>query len=101
MSTVDSNSLESGQEDAQDEDKFDVPKNLAHVAARSGTQLIPQPSDNPQDPLNWSWSKKHIILLVLSATAFLPDYGAATGASTQIPQAECVLPSSWPSSKLQ
>ncbi|KAL4734437.1 major facilitator superfamily domain-containing protein [Aspergillus similis] len=51
------------------------------------TVLIPQPSDSPNDPLNWSSFRKHLILIVVSATAFLPDYGSATGAVTLIPQA--------------
>lgn len=50
--------------------------------------LNPQPSDNPHDPLNWSQSKKNLILFIISATAFLPDYGSATGAVTLIPQAK-------------
>lgn len=52
--------------------------------------LIPQPSEDPNDPLNWSQTKKHVMLMVISATAFLPDYGAATGAVTLIPQAKYV-----------
>lgn len=51
------------------------------------TVLIPQPSDDPDDPLNWSWLKKHVILIIISATAFLPDYGSATGAVTLLTQA--------------
>ncbi|KKK12518.1 hypothetical protein AOCH_000045 [Aspergillus ochraceoroseus] len=51
------------------------------------TVLIPQPSDSPNDPLNWPSFRKHVVLLVISATAFLPDYGSATGAVTLIPQA--------------
>jgi hypothetical protein len=51
------------------------------------TVLIPQPSDDPQDPLNWSPVKKHVILFIISFAAFLPDYGSATGAVTLIPQA--------------
>ena len=51
------------------------------------TVLIPQPSNSPLDPLNWSSFKKHLILFVVSATAFLPDYGSATGAVTLLPQA--------------
>ena len=47
----------------------------------------PQPSDSPDDPLNWSQWKKHILLFVISATAFLPDYGGAMGAVALIPQA--------------
>jgi hypothetical protein len=54
------------------------------------TVLIPQPSDSPNDPLNWSSFRKHLILIVVSATAFLPDYGSATGAVTLIPQAAYV-----------
>ena len=50
--------------------------------------LIPQPSDNPNDPLNWSKFRKHLILLIICASAFLPDYGSATGAVTLIPQAK-------------
>ncbi|KAL8795388.1 MAG: hypothetical protein Q9195_002129 [Heterodermia aff. obscurata] len=49
--------------------------------------LIPQPSSDPHDPLNWSQSKKNLVLLIISATAFLADYGSATGAVTLIPQA--------------
>lgn len=56
--------------------------------ARDGhTILIPQPSEDPLDPLNWSPVKKHIILFIISFAAFLPDYGSATGAVTLIPQA--------------
>ncbi|KAF7595529.1 hypothetical protein BBP40_005564 [Aspergillus hancockii] len=52
------------------------------------TVLIPQPSSSPNDPLNWPSFKKHLILVVVSVTAFLPDYGSATGAVTLIQQAE-------------
>ncbi|KPI38023.1 putative MFS-type transporter [Cyphellophora attinorum] len=60
--------------------------NLKH--ANDGTTiLLPQPSDDPHDPLNWSWMKKHLILIIVSMSAFLPDYGSATGAVTLLPQA--------------
>jgi hypothetical protein len=56
--------------------------------ARDGhTVLIPQPSNSPFDPLNWSPIKKHVILFIISFAAFLPDYGSATGAVTLLPQA--------------
>lgn len=58
------------------------------LAEDQKTILIPQPSDDPEDTLNWSQTKKHVALLVISACAFLPDYGSATGAVTLIPQAE-------------
>jgi hypothetical protein len=46
------------------------------------TVLIPQPSSDSNDTLNWSWTKKHVMLIIISMTAFLPDYGSATGAVT-------------------
>lgn len=30
------------------------------LAKDGKTVLIPQPSDDPDDPLNWSWKKKHV-----------------------------------------
>lgn len=56
------------------------------LASDGRTVLIPQPSTDPNDPLTWSWQKKQIILFVIAATAFLPDYGSAVGAVTLIPQ---------------
>jgi hypothetical protein len=61
------------------------------LAKDGHTVLIPQPSDDRNDPLNWSWAKKHLILFVVSFVSFLPDYGSATGAVTLIPQAMYVL----------
>lgn len=49
--------------------------------------LIPQPSNDPNDPLNWSQRKKALILAVITIATLLPDYGSATGAVTLIPQA--------------
>jgi len=48
--------------------------------------LIPQPSDSPEDPLNWSQSKKALTLGIIAFIAFLPDYTAGTGIVTLIPQ---------------
>jgi|SRR5215469_7211051 len=39
-----------------------------------GTVLIPQPSDDPHDPLNWSWIKKHSVFLALLPGCFLTDW---------------------------
>ena len=55
--------------------------------ASNGVVLIPQPSEDPQDPLNWSRWKKAGILLVIVSNAFSSDYTAATGASAVVPQA--------------
>lgn len=43
------------------------------LAADGHTRLIPQPSDDPNDPLNWSWTRKHIVLFIVSFAALLPD----------------------------
>ncbi|KAH7033746.1 major facilitator superfamily domain-containing protein [Microdochium trichocladiopsis] len=51
------------------------------------TVLIPQPSDDPNDPLNWGTVKKHVVLLTVSLAASLPDFGSAVGAVTLLPQA--------------
>lgn len=57
------------------------------TASDGHTVLVPQPSEDHNDPLNWSPVKKHLILLIISFAAFLPDYGSATGAVTLLPQA--------------
>ena len=49
--------------------------------------LIPQPSNSPDDPLNWSPTKKALTLAIIGFIAFLPDYTAGTGIVTLIPQA--------------
>ena len=54
------------------------------------TVLIPQPTSDPNDPLNWSPLKKHIILFVITVVAFLPDFGSSMGAVTLLPQAVLV-----------
>ena len=48
--------------------------------ARDGhTVLVPQPTEDPNDPLNWSWTRKHLMLAIVSTTAFLGDYGSGSG----------------------
>lgn len=49
--------------------------------------LVPQPSDDPDDSLNWSPTKKAITLAIIAYIAFLPDYTAGAGIVTLIPQA--------------
>ncbi|KAI1301066.1 major facilitator superfamily domain-containing protein [Xylaria venustula] len=58
------------------------------LAKDGHTRLIPQPSEDPADPLNWNQRKKNLILFIVAFAALLPDYGSATGAVTLIPQAE-------------
>lgn len=49
------------------------------LAKDGHTVLVPQPSTDPNDPLNWSWRRKHLMLAVVSLTAFLGDFGSGAG----------------------
>ncbi|KAI8948996.1 major facilitator superfamily domain-containing protein [Xylaria longipes] len=72
---------------AVDVDSGEVDDNVK-LANDGRTRLIPQPSEDPADPLNWSQRKKNLILFIVAFAALLPDYGSATGAVTLIPQAK-------------
>lgn len=50
------------------------------------TVLIPQPSADPEDPLNWPPLKKHITLFVVSVVSFMPDFVSSTGVVVLLPQ---------------
>lgn len=56
--------------------------------SKSGIVLIPQPTEDPEDPLNWPRWKKAVMLIVISVNACTADYSAATGASALIPLAQ-------------
>ena len=73
-----------------DATKLDLGQDLKLTQDRQ-TVLIPQPSGDPQDPLNWPQGRKNLILFIVSATALLADYGSATGAVTLVPQAAYVI----------
>lgn len=49
------------------------------LAPDGQTILIPQPADDCNDPLNWSWLRKHAILLCVSFGAFAGDFGMSIG----------------------
>ncbi|BGP22109.1 mfs transporter [Rhodotorula toruloides] len=45
-----------------------------------GTKILwPQPSDDPNDPQNWTPVKKNIQLLVLTMASFVPDFCSGLG----------------------
>ena len=50
------------------------------------TVLIPQPTSDESDPLNWPWSKKHIMLLIVALSGFCGDFGSGSGVPAIIPQ---------------
>lgn len=58
------------------------------LAKDGHTVLIPQPTADPKDPLNWSWTRKHLMLAVVSFTAFLGDYGSGAGIPLIVLQGE-------------
>ncbi len=70
-----------------DVEQLGVEARSVKTASDGRTVLIPQPSDNPHDPLNWSPLKKHITLGVVAVVAFMPDFGSSMGVVTLLPQA--------------
>lgn len=57
-----------------------------NLADSSQTILIPQPSDDPQDPLNWSSAKKHLLLATIGLAAFVADFQAGAAVPCIITQ---------------
>jgi hypothetical protein len=73
---------------AGEDEEPSTPSNSEKHHGDGMTGLNPQPSSDPNDPLNWSLLKKHLFLFIIAVTAFLPDYGSSTGAITNLVQPE-------------
>ncbi|KAH6989000.1 major facilitator superfamily domain-containing protein [Ilyonectria sp. MPI-CAGE-AT-0026] len=58
-----------------------------HLAADGHTVLLPQPTEDPSDPLNWPSWKKHAILLTIAWGAFCADFTSAAGSAPILVQA--------------
>ncbi|CAG9997091.1 unnamed protein product [Clonostachys byssicola] len=56
-------------------------------ASDGHTVLLPQPTDNTCDPLNWSWTRKHLVLFTVAWAALTADVTAAAGSAIIFPQA--------------
>jgi hypothetical protein len=69
--TVKQDARPSGSDDEAGSSK---PATGLKTAKDGTTVLIPQPSDDPADPLNWSWGKKHMVFLTLLPGCFLTDW---------------------------
>ncbi len=69
-------------------DPSKYPDNAAGLKTTSDGRfvLIPQPSDSPRDPLNWSPRKKASMLAAVAYIAALADYTGGTAIITVIPQ---------------
>ncbi|KAF2665827.1 MFS general substrate transporter [Microthyrium microscopicum] len=65
------------------------------TTADGSVVLIPQPSDDPSDPLNWSWTKKHSVLLALIPGCILTDFVITWGTTLfeqQAPEFHMIVP---------
>lgn len=71
---------------AEDEEEVEGEK-TSETSSFQGTKttadgkviLLPQPTDNPADPLNWTWLKKHSVLFALLLPSLLTDWGMTYG----------------------
>ncbi|KAK3115288.1 hypothetical protein LTR53_005511 [Teratosphaeriaceae sp. CCFEE 6253] len=64
---------------------LDVEGSDAHglkLAKDGHTVLLPQPTDLDSDPLNWSSSRKHLILFTVAFGALCADFTSAAGTAT-------------------
>jgi hypothetical protein len=50
-------------------------------------EILPRPSNDPNDPLNWTWTQKHVVLLLVAVMAFQTPFDAASPASGFLEQA--------------
>ncbi|KAF7554453.1 hypothetical protein G7Z17_g2925 [Cylindrodendrum hubeiense] len=67
---------------------IDAPGDSALRFAKDGhTVLLPQPTQDPNDPLNWPSWKKHAILLTIAWGAFCADFTSAAGSAPILVQA--------------
>jgi MFS family permease len=64
-----------------------LPDDAVLKKSPEGIVLIPQPTDDPRDPLNWGLWKKRTVMIMLAITAFTCDFSAAIGSPAIIPQA--------------
>ncbi|RYP10949.1 hypothetical protein DL765_007952 [Monosporascus sp. GIB2] len=58
------------------------------LARDEQTVLIPQPTEDMDDPLNWCSFRKHMILICVSLGAFLGDLGMAVGIPSVVLQSQ-------------
>lgn len=70
--TENSDKFERGADTVVVETKHVSPAPSQHLA--DGSVLSPQPSTSPDDPLNWSWAKKHAVLVALLPGCMLSDW---------------------------
>lgn len=67
------------------EDAASIQPNLK---MRDGIVLMPQPSDDPNDPLNWSWFRKHAAMFTISWLALVCYVAVTTLVTGTVPLAK-------------
>jgi Na+/melibiose symporter-like transporter len=67
------------------EDAVSIEPNLK---MRDGVVLMPQPSDDPNDPLNWSWFRKHAAMFTISYLALVCYVAVTTLVTGTVPLAK-------------
>lgn len=60
----------------------------SNVKMRDGIVLMPQPSDDPNDPLNWSWCRKHAAMFTISYLALICYVAVTTLVPGTVPLAQ-------------
>ena len=89
--------LEDRQMTSNSPTRLKMGANTARATGNDQAILEPQeylqPSEDAHDPLNWTARKKMAILMTVSATAFIADFGSSIGAVTSVVQSNalCVL----------
>ncbi|KAL3480945.1 major facilitator superfamily domain-containing protein [Aspergillus californicus] len=63
------------------------PAIAAPKRAADGTLLVPQPSDDPRDPLNWGTARKLLMLFIICLSSFSSSILAMANGSGLAPQA--------------
>ncbi|KAJ7761199.1 MFS general substrate transporter [Mycena maculata] len=67
--------------DAQEKGSIGAESSSEAVSVKvdhKGLPLIPQPSDDPEDPLNWSRGQKYLIVCIVALVAFFSTFALAT-----------------------
>jgi hypothetical protein len=73
--------IQKGDPSSSDDEGGGIPRVGLKTYSDGETVLIPQPSDDPNDPLNWSWLKKHTVFLSLLPGCFLTDWVITYGST--------------------
>lgn len=85
-SDTDSDMMEDPEKNFSEcEDAVSVEPNLK---MRDGIVLMPQPSDDPNDPLNWSWLSKHAATFTISYLALICYVAVTTLVTGTVPLAQ-------------